>query len=75
MSSRVGSLNGAQLREVLATSDLQPTLRRAVDDALVSSAIDGWTPSSKSVALLIDFAAGKVSIDEYEERVLAWITG
>jgi hypothetical protein len=31
--------------------------------------IEGATPDRESVLLLIDFAAGRIDIDEYRERV------
>ena len=55
----------------LVPSDLSPKERRLVHNALVNSVIEGWTPDAESIALLGEFAAGKISIDEYRHRVLA----
>jgi antitoxin VbhA-like protein len=57
------------LVELLHRSDLPAVDRRRVYDAIVSSMIEGATPDRESVLLLIDFAAGRIDIDEYRERV------
>lgn len=56
---------------MLSGSDLSPKDRRLVHNALVNSVIEGWTPDADSVALLSEFAAGQINIDEYRKRVLA----
>jgi hypothetical protein len=59
------------LVELLHRSDLPAVDRRRVYDAIVSSMIEGATPDRESVILLIDFAAGRIDVDEYRERVLS----
>jgi hypothetical protein len=54
----------------LMPAELSPRDRRLVHDAVVSSVIEGWTPDKQSVALLGDFAAGKITIEQYRARVL-----
>jgi hypothetical protein len=49
---------------------LTPAKRRAVHDAMVSGALEGWTPDGDAVALLADFAAGTITIEEYRAQVL-----
>jgi len=68
MATRAAVDLGAQL------ADLSPADRRAVHDALISSALEGWTPDPEAVALLADFAAGKITIEDYRAQVLAKAT-
>lgn len=55
----------------LLPSDLSPKDRRLVHNAVVNSVIEGWTPDPESIAWLGEFAAGKITINEYRQRVLA----
>jgi hypothetical protein len=50
--------------------DLTPANRRAVHDAIVNSALEGWTPDGDAVAALAGFAAGTMTIEEYRAQVL-----
>ena len=59
------------LVELLHRSDLPAVDRRRAYDAIVSSMIEDATPDRESVLLFIDFAAGRIDIDEYRERVLS----
>ena len=61
----------AQSPDMFFGSDLSLKDRRLVHNALVNSVIEGWTPDADSVALLSEFAAGKISLNEYRELVLA----
>jgi hypothetical protein len=54
--------------------DLSPANRRAVHDAIVNSALEGWTPDPEAVGLLADFAAGNITIEDYRARVIAKAT-
>jgi hypothetical protein len=45
--------------------------RCRVYDAIVSSMIESATPDRESVLLLIDFAPGRIDIDEYREHDLS----
>jgi Fic family protein len=55
--------------ELLA--ELAPQDRRAVHDALVSSAIEGHVSDAESVALLVAYAAGQISGEQYRSQVVA----
>jgi hypothetical protein len=57
--------------ELLHRSDLSAVDRRRVRDALVSCIIEGQTLERKSVPRLIAFAAGRITIDEYKDQILA----
>lgn len=65
------SSHDAALSALLTTSALSAHDRRLVHDALVNSALEGWTPDAQAVALLNSFAAGDIDIDEYQRQVLA----
>lgn len=71
MSRSTIGAHEAQSLDMLSGSGLSPRDRRLVHNALVNSVIEGWTPDADSVAWLSEFAAGKISIDEYRQRVLA----
>jgi hypothetical protein len=58
------------LPELLYRSDLSARSRRAVYDTIVSSMLDGDIPSRESVLRLIEFAAGRIDIDQYKQQVL-----
>jgi hypothetical protein len=51
-------------------ADLSPANRRAVHDAVISSALEGWTPDGDAVAALAGFAVGATTIEEYRAQVL-----
>src|SRR3954453_13159491 len=59
------------LVELLHRSDLPAVDRCRVYDAIVTSMIESATPDRESVLLLIDFAPGRIDIDEYRERDLS----
>jgi hypothetical protein len=71
MSGATADGEHIDLVELLHRSDLPGVDRCRVYDAIVSSVIEGATPDRESVLLLIDFAAGRIDIDEYRERVLS----
>ena len=48
--------------------------RRAVHNAVTSSAIESRVSDPEAVALLAEFASGSISIDEYRARVVAKAT-
>lgn len=50
---------------------LTPQERRLVHDAVVSGAIEGYTPDLESVARLADLATGKITGDQYRAELLA----
>lgn len=56
--------------EMLLSGDLSAEDRRLVNDAVVNSALEGWTPDAESLALLTEFAAGNIDFDEYRHQVL-----
>jgi Antitoxin VbhA len=62
-----------QLPQVSAFISVSPEQRKLVYNALVNNAIEGWTPTVESVALLRESVAGTISFDEYRNRVLARI--
>lgn len=70
MSRPLAGAQHDQLSQLLANSGLSPEDRRLVHDALANSAIEGWTPDAESVALLTEFAAGNLDIDDYRQQVL-----
>lgn len=57
-----------------AHAGLAPAERRALHDAITSSALEGWTADADAIALLAEFTAGNITIDEYRARVLAKAT-
>jgi Antitoxin VbhA len=71
MSGATADGEHIDLVELLDRSDLPAVDRRRVDDAIVGSMIEDATPDRESVLLLIHFAAGRIDIDEYRERVLS----
>ncbi|WP_100521009.1 antitoxin VbhA family protein [Mycobacteroides abscessus] len=58
------------LAELLHGSDLSATLQRAVHDAVVSGVLEGATPDRTSMLRLIEFAAGRITFDQYKEQVI-----
>jgi Antitoxin VbhA len=71
MRGATGDGEQSDVSELLLHSDLSAEDRRRVYDAIVNSTTESSTPDRESVLLLIDFAAGRIDIDEYRERVLA----
>jgi Antitoxin VbhA len=71
MRGATGDGEQSDVSELLLHSDLSAEDRRRVYDAIVNSTTESSTPDRDSVLLLIDFAAGRIDIDEYRERVLA----
>jgi Antitoxin VbhA len=71
MSGSADELDAGDIAEILHASDLSAENRRYVHNALVSSMLEGWTPSRESVALLIDAVTGNITAAEYRARVVA----
>jgi hypothetical protein len=71
MRGATGDGEQSDVSELLLHSDLSAEDRRRVYDAIVNSTTESSTPDRESVLLLIDFAAGRIDIDEYRERVFA----
>jgi Antitoxin VbhA len=71
MSGSADGLDADDIAEILCASDLSDENRRHVHNAIVSGMIEGWTPSHESVTLLIEAAAGNITVDEYTARVIA----
>ena len=60
----------AVLAELLHGSDLSATQRRAVYNAIADSTIEGATPARESMLRLIEFAAGRITFDQYKTQTL-----
>lgn len=50
---------------------LSPAARAAVRNAIASSVLEGQQPAPASIDLLVEFAAGAITIEQYRTRVLA----
>ncbi|WP_142278417.1 hypothetical protein [Mycobacterium europaeum] len=50
---------------------LSPADRRAVRNAIASSVLEGCQPTPASIDLLVEFASGAITIEQYRARVLA----
>lgn len=50
---------------------LSPADRLAVRNAIASSVLEGWQPAPASIDLLVEFASGAITIEQYRARVLA----
>lgn len=50
---------------------LSPADRLAVRNAIASSVLEGSRPDAVSVDLLVEFASGAITIEQYRARVLA----
>ena len=49
---------------------LSPADRAAVRNAIASSVLEGALPTPASIDLLVEFAAGAITIEQYRTRVL-----
>lgn len=58
------------LAALLNASDLTPTDRRIVFDVIVDGMIEGSIPEREAVLELIEMAAGRISGDEYRQRII-----
>lgn len=65
-----GCVDLAETAKLLRDSDLSAQQQRSVYDAIVDGMIEGARPDRESLAQLIEFAAGRISFDEYKNRVL-----
>lgn len=50
---------------------LSPADRLAVRNAIASSVLEGDRPAAASIDLLVEFAHGDITIEQYRARVLA----
>lgn len=64
-----------ELVELLLDAGLSTQQQRAVYDAAVDSMIEGAAPDRESLLRLIEFAAGRISFDEYKRRAIARAPG
>lgn len=71
MSQPMAGSHQHPVAELLISGDLSAEDRRLVNDAVVNSALEGWTPDAESLALLTELAAGNIDIDQYRHQVLA----
>ena len=52
-------------------SGLAPKARDVVRNAIANSVLDGHLPSATSIDDLVDFASGRITSEQHQERVLA----
>lgn len=74
MTGQTAAQDSYDLAALLYCSDLDAKARRAVYDVVVNSVIEGDKPSRESVLRLIEFAAGRITIDDYKSQVLSALT-
>jgi hypothetical protein len=70
MSQPMAGPHQHPVAEMLISGELSAEDRRLVNDAVVNSALEGWTPDAESLALLTELAAGNIDIAEYRHQVL-----
>ncbi|MGV7852151.1 antitoxin VbhA family protein [Mycobacterium kansasii] len=73
---RVGTAVESELAAMWAYVDartrrLSPADRLAVRNAIAGSVLEGCQPAPASIDLLVEFAAGAITIEQYQARVLA----
>lgn len=49
---------------------LSPQDRLAVHAAIANSALEGYQPTPDAIALLVEFASGQITIEQYQAHVL-----
>jgi hypothetical protein len=63
--SRDGEEPWTDLVETLLDGD-----RRAVMAAIANSILEGWRPKRRSVELLVAYATGALTMEEYRRRII-----
>ncbi|MEE6163404.1 MULTISPECIES: hypothetical protein [unclassified Mycolicibacterium] len=69
MSGAESDREAFDLVALLNSGDLTARGRRIVFDVIVNDMIEGWIPDRESVVALMELAAGRLSGDEYRQRI------
>lgn len=53
---------------------LGPEQRRALVTAVADNVLEGWEPTTAEISLLAEYAAGKITAEQYRAAVLAAVS-